>query len=118
MGAPDYSDLYSIEQLRLKTVMLLQMRLMISKQMIILILFAVLQNNPNTPEGTFNNYFADDSYQINIEIPNFIEAEPFTLDAEPLIIDGRPKFDTGALSRERQRHMGAMLEAIRGVGKE
>ena len=119
MGAPDYSDLYSMRATKTENSYVITDALD-DKQTDDNFNFvrSITMNNPNAPEGTFNNYFADDSYQIDIEIPNFIEAEPFTLDAEPLIIDGRPKFDTGALSRERQRHMGAMLEAIRGVGKE
>lgn len=119
MGAPDYSDLYSMRATKTENSYVITDALD-DKQTDDNFNFvrSITMNNPDAPEGTFNNYFADDSYQINIEIPNFIEAEPFTLDADPLIIDGRPKFDTGALSRDRQRHMGAMLEAIRGVGKE
>ena len=114
MDAPDYSDLHSMQAIRTengyKITDALNMEQTPENTRLINDLNML---NPNIPEGSFNRNFIDDSYVIDIDIPNFIQAEPFTLDAEPFNNEGRPMFDTSAVSIDRQRHMQKMIDALK-----
>ena len=114
MDAPDYSDLHSMQAIRTengyKITDALNMEQTPENTRLINDLNML---NPNIPEGSFNRNFIDDSYVIDIDIPNFIQAEPFTLDAEPFNNEGRPMFDTSAVSIDRQRHMQKMIDELK-----
>jgi len=113
MDAPDYSDLHSMQAIPTengyKITDALDMQQTPENTRII---NSINMFNSNTSDGSFNRTFMDDSYVIDIDIPNFIQAEPFSIDAEPFNDEGRPMFDTSAVSIDRQQHMQKMLDAL------
>lgn len=114
MDAPDYSDLHSMQAIRTENGYKITDALNMEQTPENTRLINDLNmQNPNIPEGSFNRNFIDDSYVIDIDIPNFIQAEPFTLDAEPFNNEGRPMFDTSAVSIDRQTHMQKMIDAFK-----
>ena len=114
MDAPDYSDLHSMQAIRTENGYKITDALNMEQTPENTRLINDLNmQNPNIPEGSFARNFVDDSYVIDIDIPNFIQAEPFALDTEPFNNEGRPVFDTSAVSIDRQRHMQKMLDALK-----